>query len=148
MSKRSRKHKDFSHLNKNIQRIEKRRNPYTKMMHSIHLLDTFKFDILPTLSILHSNDPNRYKDRARNRFNTHLRRFGAFESLNNSQKRTRERLYNEIEATPKVYDSEFHKMVCRRRKFRRETLFALNRIGKGASGPKRRLWTVTSGIKC
>lgn len=39
-------------------------------------------------------------------------------------------------------------MVCVRRSSRRESLFALNKIGKGKAGPKRRKITESSKISC
>lgn len=51
--------------------------------------------------------------------------------------------YNEIRwENPKLME------ICRRRKERKETLFALKKIGKGKGGPKERRLTEYSKVVC
>ena len=38
--------------------------------------------------------------------------------------------------------------ICKRRRERRESLFRLRKIGKGKAGPKKRLRTLKSDIRC
>jgi len=57
-------------------------------------------------------------------------------------------LYQAWTYPPGVALAVLKKMVCRDRKQRRESLFADRRIGKGKGGPKFRLRTPFSSIRC
>jgi len=57
-------------------------------------------------------------------------------------------IYRGFTYPPEVAFNVLKDMVCRERKERRESLFAGRRIGKGKGGPKFRLRTPFSSIRC